>query len=92
MSKRKAMYITHHSLLEVKPIGDTQKKVFEAYAAEKNIFAQGVAGSGKTFILLYLALKEVLDKRYKRFEKTINQFDSEDLCSITLKKLHMYCF
>ena len=57
------MYITHHSLLEVKPIGDTQKKVFEAYEAEKNIFAQGVAGSGKTFILLYLALKEVLDKR-----------------------------
>ena len=64
------MYITHHSLLEVKPIGDTQKKVFEAYAAEKNIFTQGVAGSGKTFILLYQALKEVFDKSSK-FEKVI---------------------
>ena len=57
------MYITHHSLLDIQPIGDVQNNVFEAYAGDKNIFAHGVAGSGKTFILLYLALKEVLDKR-----------------------------
>jgi len=57
------MYITHHSLLNIEPIGDVQSNVFEAYAENKNIFAHGVAGSGKTFILLYLALKEVLDKR-----------------------------
>ena len=63
MGKRKAMYITHHSLLDIQPIGDVQGSVFEAYAQDKNIFAHGVAGSGKTFILLYLALKEVLDKR-----------------------------
>ena len=63
MGKRKAMYITHHSLLNIEPIGDVQSNVFEAYAEDKNIFAHGVAGSGKTFILLYLALKEVLNKR-----------------------------
>ena len=57
------MYITQHSLLDIQPIGDTQAAVFEAYAAEKNIFAHGVAGSGKTFVLLYLALKEALDKK-----------------------------
>jgi phosphate starvation-inducible protein PhoH len=57
------MYITHHSLLDIQPIGDVQKNVFEAYGENKNIFSHGVAGSGKTFILLYLALKEVLDKR-----------------------------
>jgi len=57
------MYITHHSLLNIEPIGDVQSNVFEAYAEDKNIFAHGVAGSGKTFILLYLALKEVLNKR-----------------------------
>ena len=29
---------------------------------EKNMFAYGAAGTGKTFISLYLALKDVLDE------------------------------
>ena len=37
-------------------------KAFEAYQADKNLFLTGSAGTGKTFILLHLAFKEVLDK------------------------------
>ena len=55
------MYIQANSLLKIEPLTDNQKKLFKSYAAGKNVFASGVAGSGKTFMLLFLALSEVLD-------------------------------
>lgn len=48
---------------DIEPLTENQKKLYESYAEGKNIFAHGVPGSGKTFILLYNALKEVLDER-----------------------------
>jgi len=39
-----------------------QERFFEAYGEGKNIFAYGAAGTGKTFVALYLALKDVLDQ------------------------------
>ena len=56
------MYIPSNTLLTIEPLTDNQKKVFGAWDDGKNIFTSGVAGSGKTFILLYLALKEALNK------------------------------
>jgi phosphate starvation-inducible PhoH-like protein len=41
---------------------DNQEKLFESYKNGQNIFAYGAAGTGKTFISLYLALKDVLDE------------------------------
>ncbi len=39
----------------------------------------------------WVDIKEVLDKRYKRFEKTINQFDSEDVFEIFINSYtHLY--
>lgn len=49
-------------LLEIEPLTENQEKFFEDYALDKNMFAYGAAGTGKTFIALYLALKEVLDQ------------------------------
>ena len=68
--KKKAMYINANSLVKIEPLTDNQTKLFEAHQAGKNIFASGVAGSGKTFLLLYLALKEVFDKS-TNYEKVI---------------------
>ena len=64
------MYIQSNQPLPIKPIGPTQKKVFEAWNADKNLFLTGSAGTGKTFVLLYLALKDVLDKGTP-FEKVV---------------------
>ena len=50
-------------LLDVKPLTENQEKLFEDYKKGKNIFAYGAAGTGKTFIVLYNALKEVLNER-----------------------------
>lgn len=45
------------------PLTENQKKFFDAYARGDYFVAlHGVAGTGKTFIALYKALEEVLDK------------------------------
>ena len=49
-------------LVTIKPITDNQEAVFDAYKKDKkNLFLHGAAGTGKTFISLFLALEEVLD-------------------------------
>jgi phosphate starvation-inducible PhoH-like protein len=50
-------------LNKIEPITDNQKILFDAYKEGKNIFAYGAAGTGKTFVALYLALRDVLDER-----------------------------
>ena len=56
------MQIQLNQLLTINPIGENQQKVFDSWAKEKNLFLSGSAGTGKTFILLHLAFKAVLDK------------------------------
>ena len=46
---------------DIEPLTDNQKSLFEAYAKDQNLVAYGVAGTGKTFITLYNALKDVLN-------------------------------
>ena len=62
MSRHKKMYINKDSLVKIEPVGPAQEKAFKAYEEGKNLFLSGSAGTGKTFILLHLAFKEVLDK------------------------------
>jgi|TARA_B100000035_G_scaffold315374_1_gene335603 phosphate starvation-inducible PhoH-like protein len=48
-------------MIDIEPLTANQTKVFDAYKEDKNVYAYGAAGTGKTFIMLYLALKEVLN-------------------------------
>ena len=54
--------INSDSLVDIKPLTKSQEKFFDAYKKGKNVFAYGAAGTGKTFVALYLALREVLDQ------------------------------
>ena len=49
-------------LVGIEPITDNQKRLFDSYSSGKHIVAYGAAGTGKTFITLYNALKDVLDE------------------------------
>jgi predicted ribonuclease YlaK len=60
MRRRKP--INSDMLVDIEPLTDNQRKLFDDYREGKNIFAYGAAGTGKTFISLYLALKDVLDE------------------------------
>jgi len=46
---------------DITPLTSNQQLLFDAYAESKNLVAYGCAGTGKTFITLYNALKDVLD-------------------------------
>jgi len=61
MMKRKKP-INQKYFLDINPITDNQDLFFKEWGAGKNLFAYGAAGTGKTFIALYLALKDVMDE------------------------------
>jgi len=46
----------------IEPLTTNQQILFNAYAENKNLVAYGCAGTGKTFITLYNALRDVLDQ------------------------------
>ena len=47
----------------IEPLTKNQEILFESYNKNQNIVAYGCAGTGKTFITLYNALKDVLDEK-----------------------------
>ena len=58
--KKRRKPISEDYMVPVEPITDNQKRFFDAWDEGKMIYAYGVAGTGKTFIALYKALKDVL--------------------------------
>ena len=57
------------SMKRIQPMTDTQKELFLEYENGKHIANIGSAGTGKTYVSLYLALEEVLQK--EEYEKII---------------------
>jgi phosphate starvation-inducible protein PhoH len=55
-------------LKNFEPLTENQRVTFEAYKNEKNLMLHGIAGTGKSFISIYLALKQILsgETRYKK--------------------------
>jgi predicted ribonuclease YlaK len=50
-------------LIDIEPITENQQKLFDSYSQGKHLVAYGCAGTGKTFITLFNAIKDVLDER-----------------------------
>jgi phosphate starvation-inducible protein PhoH len=65
--KRKSW--SKHDLRDVRPLTPTQHDMFHAFLSGKNICAQGTAGTGKTFVALFLALNEIL--QHHTFDRII---------------------
>tara|TARA_A100000164_G_scaffold372672_1_gene402298 strand:- start:135 stop:896 length:762 start_codon:yes stop_codon:yes gene_type:complete len=68
MSKQKE--IGASDLAVIKPVTDSQQTVFDTWKEGKNQFLFGCAGTGKTFVSLYLALQQVL-KNETPYDKVI---------------------
>ena len=49
-------------LVDIEPLNDNQKQLFKSYKDGKHLVAYGCAGTGKTFISLYNAVKDVLNE------------------------------
>ena len=61
MASKKNKEINMNDLVSIKPITDNQKEVFSTWKKGLNQFLFGAAGTGKTFVSLYLALQEIMD-------------------------------
>ena len=60
--------INNDFLVDIEPLTPNQEKFFEAYKKGQHIFSYGCAGTGKTFVALYNALKDVLNE-YTPYKK-----------------------
>lgn len=58
-------------LKKVEPLTKNQILSFEAYHQGKNLMLHGIAGTGKSFISMYLALNEVLSNPESTYKKII---------------------
>ena len=62
-SRGHGLRVTLDEMITCSPLTDNQRKFFELYKqGAECMLLHGVAGTGKTFIALYRALEEVLDK------------------------------
>jgi phosphate starvation-inducible PhoH-like protein len=66
MKRRKPINVD--LLVDIDPLTENQRRLFDAYANNKHLFAYGCAGTGKTFITLYNSLLDVLNE-YTPYEK-----------------------
>jgi Phosphate starvation-inducible protein PhoH, predicted ATPase len=57
--KKKTFHL--HDLKDVRPMNETQRQFFLSYIEGNHVIGNGSAGTGKSFISLYLALNDVLD-------------------------------
>jgi len=73
MSKKKNKHTNqtqnHFSLRMIRPLTPNQEETFKSFADGKHLLLHGVAGTGKTFISLYLALDQILNKQ--KYHKTL---------------------
>ena len=74
MSRRKKTDSTVKSetyvLKKIVPITEAQAEVFEEYESNQNLVLMGSPGTGKTFLAIYLALKEIFSEKSK-FKKVV---------------------
>ena len=60
MKRKKPLSASY--LVDIVPITENQKTLFNSYNEGKHLIAYGAAGTGKTFVTLYNAIKDVLDE------------------------------
>jgi phosphate starvation-inducible protein PhoH len=71
----------HFSLKKIKPLTENQERTFEAYEAGNHLVLSGSAGSGKSFLAMYLGLRELMEdsSHYNRIIIIRSAVPSRDL-------------
>jgi len=62
MKNSNSMKVTPDELENHEPITDTQEDAFDYWEQGHNLVLSGCAGTGKTFVAMYLAMKEIMRK------------------------------
>ena len=69
MKKSNQLKVALDELEHIEPVTENQKKAFDAWEEGHNIVLSGSAGTGKTFIALYLAFSKML--KYEQYNKLL---------------------
>lgn len=72
----------HFSIKSIQPLTENQEKAFDSYYDGKNLVLSGSAGSGKSFLAMYLALRDIIkgnDSNYKNLIIIRSAVPSRDL-------------
>ena len=69
--KNNSLTVRIDDLLQYDPITQNQKIAFDAWEDNDNLVLAGTAGTGKTFIALYMALEELLDPKESFFRRIV---------------------
>jgi len=59
--KQEEISRNHLNLKRINPLTDNQRKAFKSWNGGSNLLLHGLAGTGKSYISLYLALREILE-------------------------------
>ena len=68
--KNQIQSIQHFQPKRISPLTENQTRTFESYDQDKHLVLHGVAGTGKSFISLYLAYDELLAKK-SQYDKIV---------------------
>lgn len=60
LSNKPTFSSPNFNLKRVHPLTDNQKKTFEAFQRGKHLMLHGMAGTGKTFLSMYLAINDLM--------------------------------
>ncbi len=60
INNRPSFNSPNFNLKRVHPLTDNQKKTFDAFHSGKHLMLHGMAGTGKTFLSMYLAIKDLI--------------------------------
>ena len=63
---QKPSRLRHEHLRQLKPLTGNQENVFKSFKENNHLVLSGSAGTGKTFLSLYLGLDAVLQKQYEK--------------------------
>ena len=61
----------HISIKNIHPLTENQRKVFDAYEEGNNLVLSGSAGSGKSFLAMYLALRDLIKVEKAKYNQII---------------------
>lgn len=63
---RRKKPINSDHMVQIEPLTKNQELVFQEYSRDKNLFIHGCPGTGKSFISIYLSLREILSGNSKQ--------------------------
>lgn len=79
-NRRQKKILNHNlKLKHVEALTDNQDKIIHSYFQEQNLLIHGSAGTGKSFLALYLALNDLIAGRYKKIIICRSAVSSKDL-------------